>query len=114
MMCLLGLLLTLGISNAQATAPDSVEQEFVIEVYVMTRAKILLNGEHTNIRGLKKYLRANQVDSARIGTLRPTPLEVFPTFNAVVELMNEYGVDNEWYRDPEFTRPFFEDESTKN
>ena len=112
-MCLLGLLLTLGISNAQATAPDSVEQEFVIEVYVMTRAKILLNGETTNLRGLRKYLSSNQIDSAKIGTLVPTPLKLFPTFNAVVELLDEEAVEAEWYQDPEFERPFFDAKSNE-
>ena len=101
-------MLVVATASAQTFSSGTGEQPHVTEVYVMSRTKILLNGEKTNLRGLRKYLSANHIDSAKVGTLLPTPLKVFPTFNSVVELMKEHNVEAEWYQDPEFKQLFFE------
>jgi hypothetical protein len=80
-----------------------------ILVYVFSKSKITLNGEKISIPKLDKYLRWNQVQNAKIGTLKPTPIKVFPTFEKVVKLMKKYKVKAEWYSDPEFQKPFFDD-----
>ena len=41
--------------------------------------------------------------------MKPTPMKVFPTFEKVVGLMEKHKINVEWYRDPEFQIPFFED-----
>lgn len=79
-----------------------------IFVYVFSKSKIILNGEKISIPKLDKYLRMNQVQNAKIGTLKPTPLKVFPTFEKVVKLMEKYKIKAEWYCDPEFQKPFFD------
>lgn len=80
-----------------------------IFVYVFSKSKITLNGEKISISKLDKYLSENQVQNAKIGTLKPTPLKVFPTFEKVVKLMEKYKVKAEWYSDPEFQKLFFDD-----
>ncbi len=80
-----------------------------VSVYVFGKSKVTLNGEKTSIPKLEKYLRTNQIAQAKIGTLKPTPMKVFPTFEKVVKLMEKYNIEAVWYRDPNFQKPFFDD-----
>ena len=76
-------------------------------VYVFSKSNITLNGEKISIKELDKFLEANHLKKAKIGTLKPTPIKVFPTFEKVVRLMEGHKINVEWYRDPEFQIPFF-------
>ncbi|HBU78348.1 MAG TPA: hypothetical protein DEF18_09620 [Muricauda sp.] len=78
-------------------------------VYVYSKSNITLNGNKISIKKLDKYLEENHLEKAKIGTMKPTPMKVFPTFEKVVGLMEKHKINVEWYRDPEFQIPFFED-----
>ena len=37
-------------------------------------------------------------------------MKVFAVFEEVVELCEKFEIETEWFRDPEFTQPFFDEE----
>ena len=89
-----------------ANSPSETDREVL--VYVHGKSKITLNGEKISMSKLDKYLEVNHLDKAKIGTLKPTPIKVFTTFEKVVGLMEKHKIKVEWYRDPEFQIPFFD------
>ncbi len=104
------LLLVSTIVFAQTVEPSYEQDHQIVEVYVLSKSKILLNGEKSSLRKLEKFLVEHKPESALIGTLKPTPLKVFATFEKVVYLMDQSGIDANWYRDREFEQPFFDEE----
>lgn len=89
---------------------DSIPKtDNTILVYVFSKSKITLNGEKISMKKLDRYLQDNQVGKVKIGTLKPTPMKVFPIFDKVVKLMEKHKIKAEWYSDPEFKKPFFDD-----
>jgi len=103
------LILTPLLFFGQEKSDSILKTDNEILVYVFSKSKITMNGEKISISKLDKYVRLNQVQNAKIGTLKPTPLKVFPTFEKVVMLMKKHKVKAEWYSDPEFQKPFFDD-----
>ena len=95
----------LSIGQSQSTLTNSGD---TLRVYVLSRSKILLNQEKMRISKLENHLMLNQITQAKIGTLKPTPLDVFPTFEKVIQLMEKYNVEATWYSDMEFQKPFFD------
>jgi len=90
----------------EVSSPSETVSEVL--VYVHGKSKITLNGEKISMSKLDKYLDSNHLEEAKIGTLKPTPIKVFPTFEKVVKLMEKHNIKVDWYRDPEFQIPFFE------
>lgn len=95
------------LSIGQSQSSSTTDSDFVT-VYVDSKSKIFLNGEKIRMTDLEKYIASNKIVQAKIGTLKPTPLDVFPTFEKVVQLMKKYEIETSWYSDPEFQIPFFD------
>ncbi|WP_375587437.1 hypothetical protein [Flagellimonas aurea] len=99
-------ILIFGQETIDVASPSDANTEVL--VYVFSKSNITMNGDKISIKNLDKYLEANHLEKAKIGTLKPTPMKVFPTFEKVVGLMEKHKINVEWYRDPEFQIPFFE------
>ena len=97
-----------NICLGQVVTDSTIVGEKYISVYVTKEKKIMLYGEKASFRKLEKYLQLTHKRQAKIGTLRPTLLDVFAVFERVVKLLGKYDVDSEWFSDPEFSTPFFE------
>ena len=102
--------LTIGFCIGQDTEKDIFSNRDYIYVFVTDKGKVMLNGEKSNLKKLELYLKSSDKTKAKIGTITPTPLEVFVVFQRVVKLFEVHNIDAEWYRDPEFSKPFFDEE----
>ncbi len=108
--CILIIILFPVISFGQNKLDPTSDIDNEISVFVFSKSKITLNGEKISIPKLEKHLKNNRITKAKIGTLKPTPLTVFPTFEKVTNLMEKYQIKSKWYSDPDFQKPFFDDE----
>lgn len=97
----------------QSITSSKTNDDNYILVYVDLKKKILLNGQKSNLKKLEKYLQTTNRTQAKIGTIKPTPLDVFAKFEKVVQLMKNYCIESKWYSDNEFTVPFFKEVKQK-
>ncbi len=100
---------TINICAAQTEGENLFADENYIYIFVNEKGKIIMNGEKTKLKSLEVILEDTDKKLAKIGTVKPTPQKVFSTFQQVVSLCEKYKIETEWYRDPEFSVPFFED-----
>jgi len=99
---------TLLNSNISTESKALLDSDKYIYVYVDGKKSITLNEEKSSITKLEQYLQTTSKKQAKIGTLRPIPMDIFPEFERVVQLMKDYQIESEWYADKKFSIPFFE------
>lgn len=99
-----------SVSLGQDSGETLILDTEYIHVFVNKKRKIILDGEKSSLLKLERFLEKTDKTKAKIGTLKPTPIAVFAEFEKVSRLFKKKGIDTDWYRDSDFTTPFFEEE----
>lgn len=102
--------LTIGFGMGQSAEQEISSDQNSVNVFVTEKGKVMLYGEKSSLKKLERYLEESNKTQAKIGTVKPTPLKVFAAFEKVVELFESHNMKTNWYRDKEFSTPFFEEE----
>ncbi len=79
-----------------------------IEVYVNDKGKVLLFKEKSSVVKLEDYLKTTRLKNAKLGTLIPTPFNIFPTVEEIYYLFIKYNINVKMYKDPELKLPAFD------
>lgn len=89
------------------TATDTTAK--FIEIYVDKRGNLFVDGQRRTLDGLDEYLATTNLKQAKLGTIFPTPLNVFAKVEQVHNRLELKNIKVDWFKDREYTKPAFDD-----